>query len=76
MIVDQAIAKLNMTENGRNYMLRVKGLNSHLDADVPIGDYCYVQNCIKLDCDVQLVLVKIADMKQTSWARDVSRIND
>ena len=72
-MLEQSIVELDINGSGRDYILRVKGLNEYLDSEVPLADYCYVQQCIKLDQDIQLVLVKRASIAKNSWARTVRR---
>lgn len=64
--------ELEANGSGRDYLLRVKGLNEYLDGDIPLANYVYVQQCIKYDQDVELGIVKRVSVATNSWARTVS----
>jgi len=75
LVLDQSILELGIDGSGRDYLLRVKGLNEYLDSDIPLANYVYVQQCIKLDQDVQLIVVKRVSILKESWARTVRKLS-
>ncbi|XP_077994374.1 phosphatidylinositol 4-phosphate 3-kinase C2 domain-containing subunit beta-like [Glandiceps talaboti] len=57
-IISQAVYMLTneINDPGDGYMLKVLGLAEYLCNDTLLGDYEYVQDCIKFEKDVQFVL--------------------
>lgn len=71
-MLEQSLQDLGIQGSGRDYILRVYGLNEYLSPGVPVSDFRYVQECIKLDQDVRLVLVQRSSLEKKSWARTVN----
>lgn len=59
--------------NTDQYTLKVWGYNEYLVPTTFLSDYEYVHNCIKLDCDVVLILIPDKAIDK-SLARTVSSI--
>lgn len=58
---------------GENYMLRVKGYDEYFEPRKRLIDYVFVQECIKLDEDIRLVLMSKNSMEKGLWARPMVR---
>jgi hypothetical protein len=63
--------KMEIEEPETNYILRVKGRDEYFESRNPLIGYRYIQECIKLDEDVRLVLVHRSSLERTFWARSV-----
>lgn len=71
-VLEQSLLDLGVQGSGRDFMLRVHGLNEYLAPGVPVSDFRYVQECVKLGQDVRLVLAHRKSVEGKSWARTVS----
>ncbi|ODM93836.1 Phosphatidylinositol 4-phosphate 3-kinase C2 domain-containing subunit alpha [Orchesella cincta] len=68
-VLEQSLMDLGIQGSGRDFILRVYGLNEYLCPGVPVSDFRYVQQCIKLDEDVRLVLVQRSSLERKTWSR-------
>lgn len=78
VVIEQALTKMEIEgfqgSGGINYAFRVKGFDEYLDSSQNLINYRYVQECIKFDEDVRLVLVKKSTLTTGPWARPVREI--
>lgn len=47
-----------------DYVLKVYGLSEYLTTESCLGDYEYVHQCIKLEKDVTLCIMKVSELKR------------
>lgn len=71
LVLEQSLVLLEIQGSGRDFILRVHGLNEFLCPGVPVSDFRYIQECIKLDQDVKLVLVQRSSLERKTWSRTV-----
>lgn len=65
-IIVQVICSLegDMIGSVTDYVLKVYGLSEYLTSETCLGDYEYVHQCIKLEKDVALCILKLPDLKR------------
>ncbi|XP_071809737.1 phosphatidylinositol 4-phosphate 3-kinase C2 domain-containing subunit beta-like isoform X3 [Asterias amurensis] len=81
-VISQALCYVDASDiSSKKFVLKVPGLSEYLQNNVQLSSYEYVQECLKLDKDVTLVLLHRAEMN-TSLKRmaedddsDISQIN-
>lgn len=72
LVLEQSMTRMEIEGSGSDYILRVKGRDEYFDPEHPLIDFQYVQDCIKLDEDVRLVLVHRASLAKIPWTRSVN----
>ena len=71
-MLEQSILLLEISSPAREFIFRVKGLIEYMEGDIPLARFIYIQQCIKLDQDVQLIVVPRQSVNSESWGRTVS----
>lgn len=72
VVIEQAITNMGIDNfRGEDYLFRVKGLDEYFDSERMLIEYKYIQECIKLDEDVCLVLVHKSSLAKGNWTRPV-----
>ncbi|XP_022083711.1 phosphatidylinositol 4-phosphate 3-kinase C2 domain-containing subunit beta-like isoform X2 [Acanthaster planci] len=81
-VISQALCHEEVSDiSSEAFVLKVPGLAEYLHNDVKLSSYEYVQECLKLDQDVKLVLLHRAEMKKNLSRTaeddegDISKIN-